>query len=70
MMALAAGQPTVQFKGSNRQTYTIDFGQLDEVVDSLPLVFEMETGVLESPRCLNDRLTYIMNRLLRRDLLL
>lgn len=46
----------------------LDLRQLDIVIDSLTLEFEVEACVLEGPRKLHNRLTKILNLLLARHL--
>lgn len=47
----------------------LDLGDLNEVVDSLALVFEVEAGVLEGYGKLDDGLADLVDLLMGRDLL-
>jgi hypothetical protein len=47
-----------------------NFGELNVVIDALPVVLEMEARVLKGVRLFNNGLAEVLNLLLRRDLLL
>lgn len=47
----------------------LDLGDLDKVVDSLAVVFEVEAGVLKGDRELYDGLADLVDLLMGRDLL-
>jgi hypothetical protein len=47
----------------------LDLGKLDEIVDALPLVLQVEAGVLEAEGEVDDGLTNVLNLFLRGDLL-
>lgn len=46
----------------------LDLGDLDEIVDSFALVFEMKARVLEGSRHFSNRLADIVDSLLTRNL--